>query len=94
MTVVATQTEGTVLIHEKMFESRMFFVDKLIGMGARIVLCDPHRARGLGSRPDYPGRSWSRRTSGRAWPWSSLRSALMARVQSRTSTRSNGDTSG
>ncbi|HEY9054433.1 MAG TPA: UDP-N-acetylglucosamine 1-carboxyvinyltransferase [Rectinemataceae bacterium] len=44
MTVVATQTEGTVLIHEKMFESRMFFVDKLIAMGARIVLCDPHRA--------------------------------------------------
>ncbi len=41
---VATQTEGTVLIHEKMFESRMFFVDKLIGMGAKIVLCDPHRA--------------------------------------------------
>lgn len=44
ITVVATQVEGTVLIHEKMFESRMFFVDKLIGMGARIVLCDPHRA--------------------------------------------------
>ncbi|MCX7023136.1 MAG: UDP-N-acetylglucosamine 1-carboxyvinyltransferase [Spirochaetes bacterium] len=44
MTVVATQVEGIVLIHEKMFESRMFFVDKLIGMGARIVLCDPHRA--------------------------------------------------
>jgi UDP-N-acetylglucosamine 1-carboxyvinyltransferase len=44
MTVVATQTEGTALIHEKMFESRMFFVDKLIGMGARIILCDPHRA--------------------------------------------------
>jgi len=44
MTVVATQVEGTILIHEKMFESRMFFVDKLIGMGARIVLCDPHRA--------------------------------------------------
>jgi UDP-N-acetylglucosamine 1-carboxyvinyltransferase len=42
--VVATQVKGTVLIHEKMFESRMFFVDKLIGMGARIVLCDPHRA--------------------------------------------------
>jgi UDP-N-acetylglucosamine 1-carboxyvinyltransferase len=42
--VVATQDEGTILIHEKMFESRMFFVDKLIGMGARIVLCDPHRA--------------------------------------------------
>ena len=44
MTVVATQVEGTTLIHEKMFESRMFFVDKLIGMGARIILCDPHRA--------------------------------------------------
>ncbi|MDR2178588.1 MAG: UDP-N-acetylglucosamine 1-carboxyvinyltransferase [Treponema sp.] len=44
VTVVATQVKGTVLIHEKMFESRMFFVDKLIAMGARIVLCDPHRA--------------------------------------------------
>ena len=44
MLVVATQVEGTILIHEKLFESRMFFVDKLIGMGARIVLCDPHRA--------------------------------------------------
>jgi len=42
--VVATQVKGTILIHEKMFESRMFFVDKLIGMGARIILCDPHRA--------------------------------------------------
>ncbi len=44
MTIIATQVKGTVLIHEKMFESRMFFVDKLIGMGARITLCDPHRA--------------------------------------------------
>jgi len=44
VTVVATQVKGTVLIHEKMFESRMFFVDKLIAMGGRIVLCDPHRA--------------------------------------------------
>ena len=44
MTVVASQVEGMVLIHEKLFESRMFFVDKLISMGARIVLCDPHRA--------------------------------------------------
>ena len=44
MTVVATQVEGTVLIFEKMFESRMFFVDKLISMGAKITLCDPHRA--------------------------------------------------
>lgn len=42
--VTATQCEGMILIHEKMFESRLFFVDKLIGMGARIVLCDPHRA--------------------------------------------------
>jgi UDP-N-acetylglucosamine 1-carboxyvinyltransferase len=41
--VTATQCEGIVLIFEKMFESRLFFVDKLIGMGARIVLCDPHR---------------------------------------------------
>lgn len=44
MTVVASQVEGMVLIHEKLFETRMFFVDKLISMGARIVLCDPHRA--------------------------------------------------
>ncbi|MDR3192432.1 MAG: UDP-N-acetylglucosamine 1-carboxyvinyltransferase [Treponema sp.] len=44
ITVVATQVRGEVLVHEKMFESRMFFVDKLIAMGARIVLCDPHRA--------------------------------------------------
>jgi UDP-N-acetylglucosamine 1-carboxyvinyltransferase len=42
--VAATQCEGLILMHEKMFESRMFFVDKLVGMGARIVLCDPHRA--------------------------------------------------
>jgi UDP-N-acetylglucosamine 1-carboxyvinyltransferase len=42
--VTATQCRGTILIHEKMFESRMFFADKVIGMGARIVLCDPHRA--------------------------------------------------
>ena len=42
--VAATQCDGLVLMHEKMFESRMFFVDKLIGMGAQIVLCDPHRA--------------------------------------------------
>jgi UDP-N-acetylglucosamine 1-carboxyvinyltransferase len=42
--VAATQCNGIILMHEKMFESRMFFVDKLVGMGARIVLCDPHRA--------------------------------------------------
>src|SRR5438445_10837971 len=42
--VTATQCAGIILMHEKMFESRMFFVDKLVAMGARIVLCDPHRA--------------------------------------------------
>jgi len=42
--VAATQSSGTVLFHEKMYESRLFFVDRLIGMGARVVLCDPHRA--------------------------------------------------
>lgn len=46
--VVATQTKGSVLIHQKMFESRLFFVDKLIDMGARIILCDPHRATVIG----------------------------------------------
>ena len=50
--VVATQAKGSVLIHQKMFESRLFFVDKLIDMGAQIILCDPHRATviGLGNR--------------------------------------------
>ena len=46
--VVATQAEGSVLIHQKMFESRLFFVDKLIDMGAQIILCDPHRAVVIG----------------------------------------------
>ncbi len=46
--VTATQCEGTILIHEKMFESRMFFADKLISMGARLVLCDPHRVLVIG----------------------------------------------
>ncbi|MNT11228.1 UDP-N-acetylglucosamine 1-carboxyvinyltransferase [compost metagenome] len=46
--VMATQAKGTVLIHQKMFESRLFFVDKLIDMGAQIVLCDPHRAVVIG----------------------------------------------
>ncbi|MDR1814324.1 MAG: UDP-N-acetylglucosamine 1-carboxyvinyltransferase [Tannerella sp.] len=52
MLVVATQAEGSVLIHQKMFESRLFFTDKLIDMGAQIILCDPHRATviGLGNR--------------------------------------------
>lgn len=47
--VVATQARGSVLIHQKMFESRLFFVDKLIDMGARIILCDPHRAAVIGA---------------------------------------------
>ena len=46
--VVATQAKGSVLIHQKMFESRLFFVDKLIDMGAQIILCDPHRATVIG----------------------------------------------
>jgi UDP-N-acetylglucosamine 1-carboxyvinyltransferase len=46
--VVATQARGSVLIHQKMFESRLFFVDKLIDMGAKIILCDPHRATIIG----------------------------------------------
>ncbi|MGH7524943.1 MAG: UDP-N-acetylglucosamine 1-carboxyvinyltransferase [Gemmatimonadales bacterium] len=54
--VAATQCDGVVLIHEKMFESRLFFVDKLIGMGARIVLCDPHRAVVSGASKLHAGR--------------------------------------
>jgi UDP-N-acetylglucosamine 1-carboxyvinyltransferase len=49
--VTATQCEGTILIHEKLFESRLFFTDRLISMGARIVLCDPHRAVVIGPTP-------------------------------------------
>jgi UDP-N-acetylglucosamine 1-carboxyvinyltransferase len=55
--VVATQASGSVLIHQKMFESRLFFVDKLIDMGAQIILCDPHRATviGLGKKTALRG---------------------------------------
>lgn len=52
--VVATQARGSVLIHQKMFESRLFFVDKLIDMGAQIILCDPHRANIVGLERKYP----------------------------------------
>ena len=52
--VVATQSKGSVLIHQKMFESRLFFVDKLIDMGARIILCDPHRATVIGLNHEQP----------------------------------------
>ncbi|HEY9115034.1 MAG TPA: UDP-N-acetylglucosamine 1-carboxyvinyltransferase [Bacteroidales bacterium] len=54
--VVATQAHGSVLIHQKMFESRLFFVDKLIDMGARIILCDPHRATVIGLNHETPLR--------------------------------------
>src|SRR5437899_11307886 len=53
--MVASQCEGILLIFEKLFESRLFFVDKLIGMGARIVLCDPHRAVIAGPAPLHGG---------------------------------------
>jgi UDP-N-acetylglucosamine 1-carboxyvinyltransferase len=51
--VVATQAKGSVLIHQKMFESRLFFVDKLIDMGAQIILCDPHRAVVIGHNHEF-----------------------------------------
>ncbi|EDM35281.1 UDP-N-acetylglucosamine 1-carboxyvinyltransferase [Pedobacter sp. BAL39] len=57
--VVATQAKGSVLIHQKMFESRLFFVDKLIDMGAQIILCDPHRATVNGINKDYKLRGIS-----------------------------------
>lgn len=52
--VIATQAKGSVLIHQKMFESRLFFVDKLIDMGAKVILCDPHRATVIGMNHEYP----------------------------------------
>ena len=55
--VTATQANGTVLIHQKMFESRLFFVDKLIDMGAQIILCDPHRATVIGLNRKFPLRA-------------------------------------
>lgn len=55
--VTATQAKGTVLVHQKMFESRLFFVDKLIDMGAKIILCDPHRATVIGINRQYPLRA-------------------------------------
>ena len=56
MLVVATQAVGSILIHQKMFESRLFFVDKLIDMGAQIILCDPHRATVIGLGRSHPLR--------------------------------------
>lgn len=57
--VICTQAKGTVLIHQKMFESRLFFVDKLIDMGAQIILCDPHRATVIGLNRKQPLRGIS-----------------------------------
>ena len=57
MLVVATQCRGSVLIHQKMFESRLFFVDHLIDMGAQIMLCDPHRAVVIGLDHRVPLRA-------------------------------------
>jgi UDP-N-acetylglucosamine 1-carboxyvinyltransferase len=59
--VIATQARGSVLVHQKMFESRLFFVDKLIDMGAQIILCDPHRATviGLGRKNNLRGITMS-----------------------------------
>jgi UDP-N-acetylglucosamine 1-carboxyvinyltransferase len=54
--VTAIQARGSVLVHQKMFESRLFFVDKLIDMGARIILCDPHRATVIGLNHEFPLR--------------------------------------
>lgn len=55
--VAATQAKGSILIHQKMFESRLFFVDKLIDMGAQIILCDPHRATVIGLERKFPLRA-------------------------------------
>ncbi len=57
--VAATQAKGSVLVHQKMFESRLFFVDKLIDMGAQIILCDPHRATVIGLNHQHPLRGIS-----------------------------------
>jgi UDP-N-acetylglucosamine 1-carboxyvinyltransferase len=55
--VIATQARGSVLIHQKMFESRLFFVDRLIDMGSKIILCDPHRATVIGLDRSHPLRA-------------------------------------
>ena len=90
--VTATQCSGMLLVFEKMFESRLFFVDKLIGMGARIVLCDPHRAVISGPSPLKGGTVESPDIrAGMAM----LLAALAAEGPARSTTwaRSNGDTS-
>ena len=66
--VAATQARGTVLVFEKMFESRLFFVDKLVSMGARIILCDPHRVVVTGPAKLY-GQRLEAPTSAPGWRW-------------------------
>ena len=65
---LATQAEGSVIIHEKMFENRLFFTDKLQLMGAAITICDP-TGRSSSGRDGCAASGWSRRTSGPAWRW-------------------------
>jgi UDP-N-acetylglucosamine 1-carboxyvinyltransferase len=78
--IVATQAKGEILIFEKMFESRLFFVDKLSNMGARVILCDPHRAVVVGPSHLYGQRMDS--PDVRAG-WAMLIAALCAEGQSR-----------
>jgi UDP-N-acetylglucosamine 1-carboxyvinyltransferase len=62
--VTAIQAKGSVLIHQKMFESRLFFVDKLIDMGAQIILCDPHRAVVIGLEREQTVTRYNHEQSG------------------------------
>ena len=90
---VATQAWGTVLVFEKMFENRLFFVDKLVSMGARIIVCDPHRVVVSG-----PSRLYGQRLTSpdirAGWRSSSPRCARTAARRSATSRRSTAATSG
>ena len=90
---LATQCEGSVLIHEWMFENRLVFTDKLVLMGADITLCDPHRAIVSGPRRACAASASSRPTSARAWRCSSPRCAPTAAARSATSARSTAATS-
>jgi UDP-N-acetylglucosamine 1-carboxyvinyltransferase len=81
--VVATQAKGSVLIHQKMFESRLFFVDKLIDMGAQIILCDPHRATVIGLERKHPLRGLELSSPDIRAGVSLLIAALSARGQSK-----------
>ena len=92
--VVATQAKGSVLIHQKMFESRLFFVDKLIDMGAKIILCDPHRATVIGLDRQYPlrGIRMSSPDIRAGVPCSLQHFRPKAKASSTTSNRSTGAT--